>query len=206
MDAVGDEEMVDTPVVVTPPPVPTGPPSPRFRPLRTRYILAVLLPVAALVAALFWLFAVNETVNAKFDAFTRADIPGQTTVWVNPGTWYVYATTGSTINSIQVTDPSGQSLPVTASSAGAITGARGGRDSHAVGQFTVEVGQVGDARVAVAGTDTLGGGSFAVGDFDINGFQAPQFWAVAALLVVNVGAAIAIIVVPIVRARRRPSR
>ncbi len=197
--------MVDAPVVVTPPPVssgPAAPPAPAFRPLRARYILVVLLPVAALVAALFWLYTVNEAVGAKFDAFTRGDIPGQATVWVSPGTWYIYATTGSAIESIQVTDPSGKSLPVKASSAGAVYGARGGRDFHAVGQFTVKVPQVGDARVAVTGTDTFGGGSFAVGDFNVNGFQRPHLWAAAALLVINVGAAVAIVVVPIVRARR----
>jgi hypothetical protein len=124
-------------------------------------------------------------------------------VWVHPGTWYIYATTGSTINSIQVTDSSGQSLPVTASTAASVTGARGGRDFPAIGQFTVPVGQVGDARVTVAGNDTLGGGSFAVGDYNGNSIQALQLWVMAALLVVNTGAAVAIILVPIARARRR---
>lgn len=198
-------DMVDTPVLVTPPPVspPQAEPArPRYRPLRARYILVVLLPVVALAAAMFSLFGVNDTVNAKFDAFPRADIPGQATVWVHPGTWYIYATTGSTINSIHVTGPSGQALPVKASSAGSITGARGGLDFHAVGQFTVKVGQVGDARVSVAGADNLGGGSFAVGDFNINSYQGPRLWVVGALLVVNIGAAVAIVVLPIVRARR----
>ena len=198
-------EMVDTPVLVTPPPVsppPAAGPAPRYRPLRSRYILVVFLPLAALIAAVVSTFAVNDTVNAKFDSFPRAEIPGQATVWIHPGTWYIYATTGSTINSIQVTDPSGQALPVKASSAGSITGARGGRDFHAVGQFTAKVGQVGDARVTVAGADTVGGGSFAVGDFNIQSYQGPRFWVLRALLVVNIGAAIAIVVVPIVRARR----
>ena len=194
--------MVDTDLAATPPPVSPDPSAPPFRPLRARYILVGLLPLVALVAASFWLYAVGTTVSAKFDTFTTADIPGRATVSVRPGTWYIYATTGSTINTIQVTDPSGRSLPVKASSAGTITGARGGMDFHAVGQFTVEVGQVGDALVTVDGTDPFRNGSFATGAFSINGFQGPQFGVVAALVVVNIGAAVAIVVVPIVRARR----
>ena len=194
--------MVDAPAAVTPPPAAPAPAEVPTRPLRSRYVIAVLLVLAALSAALFWSFAVNEAVGARLDKFTRGPVPGRTTVWVNPGTWYVYATGGSTLDGIQVTGPDGRPLPVAPTATVDTMAAGGGMGLHTVGQFTVPVPEVGNAQVAVTGTDTTAQGWFAVGDFDVNGFQTLQFAAMTALVVVNAGAAVAIVVVPVVRARR----
>ena len=194
--------MVDAPTAVTPPPAAPAPAGRPARPLRSRYVAAVLLVLAALSAALFWSFAVNEAVGARLDRFTRGAIPGPATVWVHPGTWYVYATNGSTIDSIQVTGPGGRLLPVGPTAAVDTMAAGGGTGLRAVGQFTVPVPEVGNAQVTVTGTDTTGQGWFAVGDFDANRFQTFQLSALTALVVVNAATALAIVVVPIVRARR----
>lgn len=195
--------MVDTPVVAPPPatPPPAMPPSVSVRPSNARFVLVVLLPVMALVAAVFWLFTVDRAVSATTDHFTVGYVPGTVTVNAHPDTWYIYATTGSDVGKIQVTDPSGQPIPVKASSAGSYMS--GGRDYRAVGQFSLRPGQIGDFRVAVSSNRPSGfGDQFAVGNFSVNGFRNPQLWAVAALEVVNFGAAIAIALWPVLRGRR----
>jgi hypothetical protein len=153
-----------------------------------------LLPLAALVAATFWYHATDTAVRASTAQFVGGDVPGQVTVSVHPATWYVYAASDTTVETIHVTDPSGRSIPVKSSSAG--TYMSGGREFRAVGQFDVKIGQIGDCRVAVAGSQPSGIGGFAVGEFSVNSFQHLQLWTIGALLVVNVGAAVAIALWP----------
>ncbi len=171
----------------------------RSRPPRARYILVVLLPVTALVAAGFWLYAAERAVSATADAFARGFVPGQVTLSGHPDTWFVYATGATTAADVQVTGPDGRAIPVSASAAG--TYRSGGREFRAVGRFNVEPGEIGDLRVAVAGTP--GDEYFAVGNFDVNGFMRPQLWTMGVLLIVNIGSAVAVAVAPAVR-RRRP--
>lgn len=177
---------------------------PALKPSRMRYVLVALLPIVALVCAVLWGYAVYETVGASTDNLVRGSVPGEITMDLHPGTWYIYAEGSATVQSIRVTDQDGQPVAVKPSSAG--TYDRGGSQARAVGQFEVKPGPSagGVHRIAVTGTGTGDPpGDFAVGTFSVNGFMQPQLWGIGALLLVNVGSAIAIAVVPIIRARRR---
>ena len=78
----------------------------------------------------------------------------------------------------------------------------GGTTPKRVATFTVPRGRIGEWRIEVTGTTGPDGGSFAVGEFDLQGFMRMHQWGIVALVLVNAGAAAAIAVLPIVRRRR----
>jgi hypothetical protein len=164
--------------------------------------LVALLPIVAIAAVLLWVNATDTAVSASTDKFVQGAVPGEVTFNAHPDTWYIYAETGTTIQSIQVTDPSGLPTPVKSSYAGSYE--KGGLQAHAVGQFTLKPGQIGVYRVAVTSTRPFNNGFFTVGNFSVNGFSRPQLLGMVLLLVVNVGSAVAIAIVSIMYRRRRP--
>jgi hypothetical protein len=172
------------------------------RPSRARYSLVALLPIVAIASVLLWVHAADTAVSASTDKFVPGSVPGEVTLNAHPDTWYIYAETGTTVQSIQVTDPNGLAIPVKSSYAGSYK--TGGLQAHAVGQFTLKPGQIGTYRVAVTGTRPFNNGFFTVGNFSVNGFTRPQLLGMVLLLVVNVGSAVAIAVAPIMNRRRRP--
>lgn len=172
------------------------------KPPKSRYLAVVLLPIAALAAVGLWSTAVDSWVDAKAESFYRYPAPADITLSLHPGTWTVYKE-GSvgTIGSVTVTGPAGQ--PVTlANASGSSYDLGTGTNADPVVKFTVAPGAMGDYRIVVTG----GGTTFAVGDFDIPdtiGANSGIEWPMLALLAVNVGVAIAIAIVPLVRYRRQ---
>ena len=173
----------------------------RRRPSRARWLLVGLLPAVAISSALLWLYAAWTAVDASAKTFTRAHVPGEVVVEVHPGTWYVYVEGASDRHAAQVrvTDPDGRALTVKRYFASRSYD-YGGSQGQAVAKFDVPRGVVGEAHVSVTGTlDPYNQTSFAVGDFNTAGFGRPQLWGICALLLVNIGAALAIALSPLVR-------
>ena len=172
------------------------------KPLKSRYLAVVLLPIVAVVAIGLWSAAVDSWVDAKAESFYRYPAPADVTLSLHPGTWTVYkeGSVGA-IGSVTVTGPAGQ--PVTLANASGSTYDLGtGTNADPLVKFTVAPGAMGDYRILVTG----GGTTFALGDFDIPdtiGSNSGIEWPMLALLAVNVGVAIAIAIVPLVRYRRQ---
>ncbi len=188
---------------------PAQAPSPVVRnipkPLRSRYVLVVLLPLVALVSAVLWSITVYAGATSAAETYARGTIPGQVTVEVHPGTWVVFAEATIRDFTVRVVTADGTEVPVRY-----IRGEGGylydfhGAQATAVAAFDVPVGVVEQYTVTSVGeTDTQG--AFAVGEDSQIGWSRVNMWATAALLLVNTAAAVAIVVVPILRYRRRRS-
>lgn len=175
-----------------------------YRPLKSRYIVVVLLPVVVLGCLLVWGFGILFAVGAATEAFVRGPVPGEITVQAHPGTWYVYSEGGATITKIEVIGADGQALNVRPSAPGPGYDYGGSGGGVAVGEFDVQPGRMGSYRVVVSGsTDDFGNGSFAVGEFAVARFVTGQQAAMVTLLVVTVGSSLAIAIVPVIVRRRR---
>lgn len=179
------------------------------KPLKSRYLAVVLLPVVALVAIGLWSQAVDSWVDAKAESFHRYPAPADVTLSLHPGTWTVYkeGSVGA-IRSVTVTNPAGQAVTL-ADASGSSYDLGTGTNADPLVKFTVAPGAMGDSlnsardyRIVVTGDGT----TFAVGDFDIPdtiGSNSGIEWPMLLLLAVNVGVATAITIVPLVRYRRQ---
>ena len=180
-----------------------------FRPLRSRYVIAVLLPLVALIGVLGWSFAAGSAADQKYLNMQELAVPGVVTVHGGGGTYFVYAQGSlTTVTGVRVTDAAGTVIPVTMKTVE--VGNFAGLSPRRVASFTVpeqvprnpspgySVEPSGPAyRVALTGS-----GFARVGDYDATEFLRWDRWGMATLLLVNVGASMAIVVVPIVRQRR----
>ena len=186
-----------TPVLGSPP---VGREAPR--PLRSRYVLVVLLPLVALLSAVLWSITTYSGASAAAEGYPRGSIPGAVTVDVHPGTWVVYQEAAIRDFTVTVVAPDGTAVPVRY-----IRGQGGyvydvhGAQATAVAEFDVPVGVTGTYTVTAVGqVDPQG--SFAVGEDNQIGWATLNGWAIVGLLLVNLGAAAAIALVPLVRYRR----
>jgi hypothetical protein len=173
------------------------------KPLRSRYLLVLLLPLVALVSAVLWSITVYAGAGSAAEGYARGTIPGQVSVEVHPGTWVVFEEATTRDFTVRVVAADGTEVPVRY-----IRGEGGyvydfhGAQATAVAAFDVPVG-VNEQYTVTSVGEADSQGSFAVGDDSQLGWSRVSLWATVALLVVNVGAAAAIVVVPIVRYRRR---
>lgn len=165
---------------------------------RARYAIAALLPIVAILATLLWAGNVWNTGDARFFGMTQGNLPGSATVPnAAGGDWWVYSMAG-TITDIHVTGSTG-AIPVTMVGPTAIAN-YGGYRPHQVARFNVPMSGMGKpVQIEVTGS----GLGFVAGQHDLVGFGRLDFWAMAALLVVNIGSSIAIILVPIIKRRRQ---
>lgn len=172
------------------------------RPLRSRYLLVVLLPLVALVSAVLWSITVYAGAGSAAESYPRGTVPGRVTVDIHPGTWVVFAEATMRDFTVRVVTADGTEVPVRY-----IRGEGGylydvhGAQATAVAAFDVPVGVVEQYTVTSVG-EPDGQGSFAVGEDSQITWSRVNGWATVALLLVNLGAAAAIVVVPIVRYRR----
>lgn len=187
---------VATPAVT---PAPAGP-SVR-RPLKSRYLIVVLLPLVAVVAGVLWAFAVADAAAAHGESYPRSDIPGTITLEPRVGSYVVYSEGASRDFTVRVLAPDGTQVAVEALQSGSVYEI-GGTMADAVASFDVPTMTSTGYTVEAVGTADPQG-SFAVGDDDLIGWARANQIAAVSLLVVNVGAAIAIAVVPLVRYRRQ---
>lgn len=183
-------------------PRPVGTSSAARKPLKSRYVAVVLLPIVALFAIGLWSQAVDSWVDAKAESFYRYSAPADVTLSLGPGTWTVYkeGSVGA-IRSVTVTDPAGQAVTL-ADASGSSYDLGTGTNADPLVKFTVAPRAMGDYRIVVTG----GGTKFAVGNFDIPdtiGSNSGIEWPMLVLFAVNAGVAIAIAIVPLVRYRRQ---
>ena len=173
------------------------------KPLKSRYVLVVLLPLVALLSAVLWSITVYAGAGSAAEAYARGTIPGQVTVDVHPGTWVVFEEASIRDFTVRVVAADGTEVPVRY-----IRGEGGyvydvhGAQATAVAAFDVPVGVIEQYTVTSVG-EADSQGSFAVGEDSPITWSRVNGWATVALLLVNVGAAAAIVVVPIVRYRRQ---
>lgn len=173
------------------------------RPLRSRYILAVLLLIVAVVGAAGWAFARSQASDSDYFRNTHGTVPGTVAVEAHPGSFAVFSE-GGTLTSLRVTDATGTTIPVTMNTPPKSMPNYGGYTIKEVARFDVKPGSdpPGPWRVAVTGSAQ----AFAVGEYGNSSELGVDVWGIAALLVVNVGAAAVIVFVPIIRQRRLARR
>jgi hypothetical protein len=155
--------------------------------------------VVGLVASLAFAVAAQAALSSQADGFLRESVPGEITVPVDHArTYYVYAEATLWVHpSLQVTDPQGRAVPVTATSPGP-SYFHGGNGGGAIGKF--DATQAGNYRVAVA-TGTTAQGDFAVGGpFPL--WLRLSDWGAFALLILFIGSGIVLVVVTFIQRRR----
>lgn len=179
-----------------------------LRPLRARYVIAVLLPLVALSASIGWYGAAWSAAENQYLGMHQLTLPGVVTLpgpnepFGGPKYW-VYAEGLTTVTGVRVTNTAGQVFPVTMLAKPVAVENYGGLSPQQVAWFDVSNGPRPPVPLRI---EVTGGGSARVGSDDATEFlNAWERWGIAALLVVNVGASIAIIVVPIIRRRRHPA-
>lgn len=84
-----------------------------WRPLRSRWLLALALVVVALASAVMWGYLTTVAVDETAKSFARADMPGEVTADLRPGTWNVYAEGPARVDRVTVTDGDGRPVEVT---------------------------------------------------------------------------------------------
>jgi hypothetical protein len=192
---------IDKPPEVRPSPAATS--TAGLRPLRSRYVIAVLLPLVALGAAIGWYGSSWSAGEHQYLDMAQSSLPvvlkagpGSS---ISGGPWYVYSEGNSAVTSVRVTDTlTGAAVPVTMKSVSVEN--FGGLSPRQVASFKTNPSlrpQPRPLRIEIAGS-----GYARVGGYDATQAMRWTYWGIAVLLVVNVGASIAIIVVPIVRRRR----
>jgi hypothetical protein len=176
-----------------------------LRPLRSRYVIAALLPLVALSAAIGWYgsaWSAGENQYLRMEQRTLPSVvtlPGPNEPFGGPKYW-VYAEGLTTVTGVRVTNTAGQVFPVTMVTKPVTVENYGGLSPKEVAWFDVSNGPRPPLPLRI---EITGNGNARVG-----GYHATEFpnawvrWGIAALLVVNIGAAVTIIVVPIVRRRR----
>ena len=166
--------------------------SARSRPSLLRFVLAGLLVVAGALAALLLLGTGGTAVTASLQAAAQGPASG-VAVTAHPDTWFVYTLEGAPVADIALTAADGTALPVTPADEGFVWGPH--REGLQVGTFEVPVG-VGLAGYRVAATPTAGAGetTLAVTTFDAVRWGRLVAWGAGVLVAVNVGVAVALVV------------
>lgn len=174
---------------------------PRRPPLR--FLLAVPLVLVGVLAALLWSGTAQTAVTASLEAAVHGQAQ-EITVTPHPDPYFVYSEDGAAVTGITVTAPDGTTLPVTLTSESFSYGPH--REGLQVGTFEVPAGAgLVDYRVVVTTAQRQGDAAIAVTTFDVAHFNRMNRWGMAALLAVNVGVAVALLVLPTGRGRiRRP--
>ena len=180
--------------------VPPVAPSPGSKPLKSRYLLVVLLPLVALFTVVAWGFTSSWAASDMSQAWDRADVPGQLVLDLHPGTWYIYQEATLSAPTFRVLGPGGTPVAVDPASGGDYSSSGSGGSLAA--RFEVPPGVTAGGRYTIVADSADVQGEFAVTDVDMAGRQRVEQIAQWILLAVNVGAAIAIAVVPVVRSRR----
>lgn len=135
--------------------------------------------------------------DQKYINMQQTSIPGIVSLQGGGPTYFVYAEGLTTVTSVRVTNTAGQVFPVTMRTR--TVDNFGGLSPKQVAWFDVSNGPRPPLPLRV---EVTGNGYVRVGDYDATQVIGLERWLIAALLVVNFGAAIAVIVVPIVRRRR----
>lgn len=171
-----------------------------FKPLRSRYLVAALLVIIGVVAAAGWAGARSSASDSDYFRNAHADVPGVLTV-AHPGAFKIFVENG-TLTSVQVTDSTGANVPITMNRPPKSMPNYGGFTIKEVARINIPPGsdRPGPVKVAVTGNAT----AFAVGESGNASELGIDVWGILALLVVNLGAAGAIVIVPIIRGRRAP--
>lgn len=173
-------------------------------PLRSRWVLSALLVVVALVCVVMWGLLTLWATDATGKAFARADLPGELTTDLHPGVWKVYAEGPAAVDRVTVAYPDGRPVEVDRVDGAGSAYDRGGFTAIPVATFELPLGgEWPDMEISVTGSAEDPDTTFAVGAADELTPMDQQRWGMLALLVVNVGAALAIGVVPLVRRRRQ---
>jgi hypothetical protein len=183
-------------IPVRPPTAPVG-----IAPLRSRYLLVVLLPVVAFAVAVVWGVYAAGAVDEMANGWARADVPGQVVVDGNPGTWYVHQEGTLSEPTIRVLGPDGSPVTVVSQEATEVS-MFGGSSGSVIATFQVPTGETPGGSYTIVAESADRQGSFSVTDVDVAGWERPQLIAMLVLLLVNAGAAVAIGVVPALRWRR----
>ena len=171
-----------------------------LRPLRSRYVVAVLLPLVAIMAVSGWYGAVWSSKEQTYLNMPEHTLPAVVVLNGRPGTYWVYGQGATEVTGIRVTDANGRVIPVQTLRPRSVED-YGGLSPKEIARFEAvrflpPTGPI-PLRVEVTGSGTI-----RIGE------RSPTFlgwerWGMAALMTVNVGAAVAIIVVPVARRRRR---
>jgi hypothetical protein len=172
---------------------------------RGRYVIAVLLPLVAIMAVIGWYLDAWSMEEQKYLNMPQQSLPAVLTAG-HPGMFFVYAEGSTTITDVRVTDDAGTDIPVTMKSVSIEN--YGGLSPKQVARFTVQPRAIPQGPVPVppprtARVEITGSGVVRVGEFTGTDFLRWERWGMAALLLINVGSSIAIVVVPIVQRRRR---
>jgi hypothetical protein len=174
-----------------------------WRPLRSRYLVAALLILVAVVAASMWAMLSIAATDSAGRSFERSDVPGDLTLDLHPGTWNIYLEGPASIDAIKVTDADGTPVAVNTAELDGATYNHGGFRTEQIASFEIPLGgTASQMQIAVTGIAQDPDTTFAVGAADDVGDLGVQTWGMVALLVVNIGAAVAIVITPIVRRRR----
>lgn len=173
------------------------------RPLRSRYVVVVLLVLGALVAFGTNVFIVSGAIDATAKSFARSSIPGTITTDLHPGTWNVWLEGPGTIDTVTVTDASGRAFDVRMGGGGTSYN-RSGFTASKVASFEVpRGGMVTKARVTASGTSGTPESAFAVGPADEFGYTDIAKYGSIVVIVIDLVAIALIVAVPIIRHRRR---
>lgn len=172
---------------------------PGLRPLRSRYVVAFLLPAVAIVAVIGWYSAGWSWKEQSYLNMPEHTLPAVVTLDGRPGPYWIYGEGTTDVTGVRVTDANGRVIPVQMLTPRSIEN-YGGLSPKEIARFEAvsRLGPTGPVPLRVALT---GSGAIRIGEHN-EAFPGPERWGMVALMVVNVGAAVAIIVVPIVRRRR----
>jgi hypothetical protein len=179
---------------------------------RLRFLLAGLLVVVAGLAALLMAGLANSAVTASLEAATSGSAEGLT-VTAHPDPYFVYSLDGTPLSSITVTGPDGNRLPVGLTATSFTYGPhRQGLQAYGphrqglqAGTFEVPVGRgLADYRVVATTDQAQSDVRIAVSTFDVAGLNRLTLWGIVALLLVNIGVAVAVVLLPASAERASP--
>lgn len=157
-----------------------------------RFLLAGLLVLTAGASALLLLGVADTAVTASLQSAAQGPAQGFTAT-VHPGTYVLYSLEGAPVTDIAVTAPDARRLAVSPSSEAFTWGPH--RESLQVGTFEVPIGGgLTDYRVTATPAAGSGEVTLAVTTFDVVGFNRLVAWGAAGMLVVDVGVAVALVV------------
>lgn len=169
------------------------------KPLRSRYLLAALLVIAGVVGAAGWASARSSASDSDYFRNAHAGVPGVLNISAHPGLFKVFVENG-TLTSVRVTDATGAVIPLTMFEPPKAMPNYGGHTIKEVARFELKPGNkyVGPTfKVEATGSAT----AFAVGESGNASEYGNDIWGIIALLVVNIAAAAAIVLAPILRQR-----
>jgi hypothetical protein len=172
-------------------------------PLRSRYLLAAALVLVSVGSVVMWGLLTAWSTEGLAAGLDRTEVPGELTVDLHPGEWMLYAEGDVTVDRVQVRDPDGREVPVEQDPGDGTPYEYRGRTAEAVASFELpRVGELPDMQIVVEGSGADPEATVAVAEADRFDHLSVQRWGMLALFVVNVGAAVLSVVVPLVRHRR----